>query len=89
MNDKPENSALPEDTHEGERVAKVLARAGICSRRDAERLIGEGRVALDGVVLTSPAVNVTPEQSLTVDGVIVGAPEPRACGAITSPRAWW
>lgn len=52
----------------GERVAKVLARAGLCSRRDAERWIAEGRVALRGEVLTSPAVNVADPHELRVDG---------------------
>ena len=42
-----------------QRIAKVLARAGLCSRRDAERWIAEGRVAVDGAVLTSPAVTVS------------------------------
>ncbi|HEX5080214.1 MAG TPA: pseudouridine synthase [Geminicoccaceae bacterium] len=51
-----------------ERVAKRIARAGICSRRDAERLIAAGRVAVDGTVLTSPAVTVTPANLVTVDG---------------------
>lgn len=53
---------------EGERIAKVLARAGVCSRRDAERLIAEGRVTVDGKVLTSPAMNVTGGNIITVDG---------------------
>ncbi len=48
---------------EGDRIAKVIARAGICSRRDAEKLILEGRVKLDGVVVTSPALNVTKTMS--------------------------
>jgi len=52
----------------GERVAKLLARAGLCSRRDAERWIAEGRVALHGEVLKSPAVNVSDPAALTVDG---------------------
>jgi len=52
----------------GERVAKLLARAGLCSRRDAERWIAEGRVALRGDVLKSPAVNVSDPAELTVDG---------------------
>jgi 23S rRNA pseudouridine2605 synthase len=51
----------------GERIAKVMARAGLCSRRDAERWIAEGRVKLDGVVLTSPAVTVTAESDIRVD----------------------
>ena len=52
----------------GERVAKLLARAGLCSRRDAEKWIAEGRVSLRGEVLTSPAINVTDPQELSVDG---------------------
>jgi 23S rRNA pseudouridine2605 synthase len=51
-----------------QRIAKVLARAGLCSRRDAERWIAEGRVAVDGKVLTSPAINVAPESDIRVDG---------------------
>jgi 23S rRNA pseudouridine2605 synthase len=58
----------------GERVAKILARAGLCSRRDAERWIAEGRVSLRGQVLTSPAINVTDPAELAVDG----KPLPRA-----------
>lgn len=53
---------------EGERIAKVLARAGVCSRRDAERMIKEGRVAVDGKVLASPALNVTDRSVIIVDG---------------------
>ncbi len=52
----------------GERVAKLLARAGLCSRRDAERWIAEGRVSLDGRVLDSPAVLATAGSDLRVDG---------------------
>lgn len=60
----------------GERIAKVLARAGVASRRDVERLIAEGRVAVDGEVLTSPARNVGPEAAITVDGQPVAGREP-------------
>lgn len=52
----------------GDRIAKVLARAGLCSRRDAERWISEGRVAVNGAVLTSPAVTVTDADAIVVDG---------------------
>ncbi len=52
----------------GERIAKVIARAGLCSRRDAERLIAEGRVRVAGAVLDSPALNVAPDARITVDG---------------------
>ena len=61
----------------GERVAKVIARAGLCSRREAERLIAEGRVAVDGVILESPAVTVGPGNRVTVNGRALPAPEPR------------
>src|SRR6185503_15810102 len=59
----------------GERIAKVMARAGLCSRRDAERWIAEGRVKIDGVVLTSPAVTVTPDSQVLVDGKPLPEPE--------------
>jgi len=52
----------------GERIAKRIARAGLCSRRDAERWIGEGRVAVNGEVLQSPARNVAAADLITVDG---------------------
>jgi 23S rRNA pseudouridine2605 synthase len=52
----------------GERIAKVLARAGLCSRREAERWIAAGRVAVDGAVLTSPAVTVRETNEVRVDG---------------------
>lgn len=59
----------PEETQApGERIAKVLARAGLCSRRDAERWIADGRVVLNGRVLKSPAVNVGPRDRIVVDG---------------------
>jgi len=47
----------------------MLARAGLCSRRDAERWIAEGRVVVDGAVLTSPAINVTAASDIRVDGM--------------------
>src|SRR5438477_6798307 len=59
----------------GERIAKVLARAGLCSRRDAERWIAEGRVIVDGAVLTSPAVTVTTDSDIRVDGKPLPQPE--------------
>ncbi|WP_395661308.1 pseudouridine synthase [Aestuariivirga sp.] len=54
---------------EGERIAKVIARAGLCSRRDAERLVGEGRVKLNGKVLTTAATNVTAKDVVLVDNL--------------------
>jgi 23S rRNA pseudouridine2605 synthase len=68
------------DGRGGERVAKVIARAGLCSRRDAERLIAAGRVAVNGRTLESPAVTVAPDDRVTVDGEALPAAEP--------PRLW-
>ncbi len=70
-------SAAPEA---GERIAKRLARAGLCSRRDAERWIAEGRVVVNGRTLDSPACVVRPGDELVVDGKPVPEPEP--------PRLW-
>ncbi len=59
----------------GERIAKVLARAGVCSRREAERWIEAGRISVDGTTLTSPAINITPEAQVCVDGQLIPATE--------------
>ncbi|MBM3570964.1 MAG: rRNA pseudouridine synthase [Alphaproteobacteria bacterium] len=63
--------ADPPPAESGERIAKRIARAGLCSRRDAERWIAAGRVAVDGKVLTSPAVVVTAAHIVTVDGTVL------------------
>ncbi len=68
------------DGPEGERIAKVLSRAGVASRREAERLIELGEVKVNGKVITSPALNVTASDRITVRGEPVGQPEP--------PRLW-
>jgi 23S rRNA pseudouridine2605 synthase len=64
-----------DDPSTGERVAKALARAGVASRREVERLIEAGRVAINGKVLTTPAVKVGPGDFLTVDGKLVAERE--------------
>jgi 23S rRNA pseudouridine2605 synthase len=61
---------------QGERVAKVIARAGICSRRDAEKLIAEGRVTLDGEPVTTPAIRVTEDNLIQIDGKPLSEPQP-------------
>ncbi len=66
----------PAKEHAGERIAKVLSRAGVASRREAERMIEIGEVTVNGKVITSPALNVTPEDKITVSGVLVAEPEP-------------
>ena len=52
----------------GERIAKAIARAGLCSRREAEAWIAAGRVAVNGKVIASPARNVTADDRIAVDG---------------------
>jgi len=70
----------------GERIAKLLARAGLCSRRDAERWIAAGRVAIDGKVLTTPAVIVEADTRVTVDGKPIPAKEPTRLFRYHKPR---
>src|SRR5919206_2199623 len=69
-----------------ERIAKTIARAGIASRRDAEAMIAEGRVTLNGEVLTSPAINVKPEDKITVDGEPLPAKERTRLWIFHKPR---
>ena len=60
----------------GERIAKVLSRAGIASRREAERMIELGEVAVNGKTIDSPALNVTPRDRITVRGEPLADAEP-------------
>ena len=76
-----------------QRIAKLLARAGIASRRDIERMIAEGRIALNGEVLTTPATLLTDLGGVTVDGKPVAEPEPtrlflfhKPAGCLTTAR---
>jgi 23S rRNA pseudouridine2605 synthase len=69
-------TAVREGQAAGERIAKVLARAGVASRREVERLIAAGRVAVNGQPLTTPAVKVGPADRVTVDGRPVAQAEP-------------
>lgn len=79
----PEISDLHEDTApetdaaapRGERIAKALARAGVASRRDIERMIEDGRIKLGGQIVTHPATFVQPGDIMLVDGKPVDSPE--------------
>jgi 23S rRNA pseudouridine2605 synthase len=68
--------AAPTTATEGDRIAKVLSRAGIASRREAERMIEAGEVTVNGKVIDSPALNVGPRDRITVNGQPLAAPEP-------------
>jgi 23S rRNA pseudouridine2605 synthase len=70
----------------GERIAKVMARAGLCSRREAEAWIAAGRVAIDGRPIGSPAINVTPDTRITVDGKPLPARERTRLFLFHKPR---
>jgi 23S rRNA pseudouridine2605 synthase len=71
---------MTEKKTESERIAKRLARAGVASRREAERMIEAGRVKVNGKMLTSPALNVTARDRILVDGKPLAEAEP--------PRMW-
>ena len=82
-----------DDPAKGERIAKRMARAGLCSRRDAERWIAEGRVIVNGTKLTSPAVVVKSGDTIVVDGKPMPDAEParlwryyKPSGLVTTAR---
>lgn len=74
-----------ENRPEGDRIAKLLARAGVASRREIERMIAEGRVALDGKVLDTPATILASLKGVTVDGNPVAAAEATRLFAFNKP----
>jgi len=84
---------MENNTPSGDRIAKVIARAGVASRRDAEKIIAEGRVSVNGKTITSPALNVTDKDKIVVDGKPLDAPEParlwlyhKPLGVVTTAR---
>jgi 23S rRNA pseudouridine2605 synthase len=84
---------MNETINKGERIAKVMARAGLCSRRDAERWIEAKRVSVNGKVLESAACVVTARDEIKVDGKIIGGAEAtrlflyhKPAGLVTSAR---
>ena len=77
----------------GDRIAKVLARAGVASRREAERMIEAGRIKVNGRRIDSPALNVIAKDKITVDGKPLQAAEParlwlyhKPVGRVTTAR---
>lgn len=70
----------------GDRIAKVMARAGVASRRQAETLIAEGRVSVNGKVITSPALNVTVKDKIVVDGAPMASRERTRMFLYSKPR---
>lgn len=81
QNNDPNNKDTPkresQNKDKSERIAKFLARAGIASRRDAEKLIEAGRIKVNGTVLTTPAFKVSPRDKVSFDGALVRKDPPR------------
>ncbi len=84
---------MEKEVRKGERIAKRLARAGVASRREVERMIEAGRVSVNGKQLDSPALNVTDADTILVDNRPVAAAEPaklwryhKPAGLVTSAR---
>src|SRR5258708_30998795 len=71
---------------EGERIAKILARAGVASRRDAEKMIEAGRVAVKGTVLTTPAFKVPPGAQKARRRQIIAQPRRGRPGRYPQPK---
>jgi len=84
---------MSEEPKRGDRIAKVIARAGIASRRDAEKIIEAGRVSVNGMSISSPALNVLSSDRIVVDGKELRSPEParlwlyhKPIGLVTTTR---
>ena len=77
---KDQKDSKPAGAPTGDRIAKVLARAGVASRREIERMIEAGRIYMNGAKVERAAINVTSDDVITVDGKPVGEPD--------APRLW-
>ncbi|MEE9428118.1 MAG: pseudouridine synthase, partial [Paracoccaceae bacterium] len=77
---------MENETPKGDRIAKVMARAGLASRREAERMIAAGRVTVNGRKIDSPALNVTPADMIVVDGKELGEPDAARLWLYHKPR---
>ncbi len=71
--------------YEGERIAKVIARCGHCSRREAEKLIADGCVKVNGEVITSPAINIT-DQSIKINNKLLNTKEKTRVWLFNKPK---
>lgn len=75
-----------DETREGQRIAKLLARAGVASRREIERMIAEGRIARNGELIETPATVLKSLHGVTVDGIPVHEPAPARLFRFHKPR---
>jgi 23S rRNA pseudouridine2605 synthase len=85
MSPVPDPTDARADARTGERIAKLLARAGVASRREAERMIAEGRVKIGEEVVSTPATVLPNLKGVTVDGKPVKAPEAARLFAFHKP----
>ena len=76
IQNKPNPNIIKQDKGDKERIAKTMARAGLCSRRDAEKWILDGRVKVNGKIIDSPALDVSPKDIILVDNEKLGPKEP-------------
>lgn len=81
----PTNPSKSADRPEGDRIAKLLARAGVASRREIERMIADGRITLHGKPVETPATFLTSLRGVNVDGKPVAGPEPTQLYAFHKP----
>jgi 23S rRNA pseudouridine2605 synthase len=84
--DERRTARPPREKKTGERIAKVVSRAGLASRRDAEEWIVQGRVTVNGRVINSPALDVTANDVITVDGKPLPARERTRLFLFHKPR---
>lgn len=71
----------------GQRVAKIIARSGVCSRREAEELIIQGRVKVNGVIIDTPAIIIT-DQSIKVDDKLLATKKPTKMWVFHKPKGF-
>jgi len=81
----PTNPSKSDNRPEGDRIAKLLARAGVASRREVERMIDDGRITLNGKTVETPATFLTSLSGVSVDGKPVGPVEPSQLFAFHKP----
>jgi len=86
MTDTKSNGPDNSQERVGERIAKVLARAGVGSRRDVEAMISAGRISLDGTVINSPATFLTSVEGIKVDGEAIRQPQTQVLYRFHKPR---
>src|SRR6185312_4470355 len=83
---RPQPAAAPPQPKEAERIAKAMARAGLCSRREAEAWILAGRVTVNGEKISSPALNVKASDRIVIDGKAMPEKERTRLFLFNKPR---